>query len=122
MSLSLRIAVIDDDEEMRLALDDLLSSFSHLVRCYADGNVFLDALEEFQPDMIVTDYQMPGLTGLEIIKTLRATGVPTPAVLITAFASEPMRKAAIEAGCLALLKKPFEPSDLISLLDETIGK
>lgn len=122
LSLSLRIAVIDDDEEMRLALEDLLSSFSHVVRCFADGNAFLDGHEEFQPDMIVTDYHMPGLTGIETIKRLRAGGTLTPAILITAFANETARKASIDAGCLALLKKPFDPDELIDLIDKAVGR
>lgn len=118
----LRIAVIDDDEEMRLALDDLLSSFSHVVECYADGNSFLDGHQAFQPDLIVTDFHMPGMTGIETIRQLRASGTSTPAILITAFASETGRKASIEAGCLALLKKPFNPDELISLIETAAGR
>ncbi len=121
MSLSLRIAVIDDDDEIRLALDDLLSSFSHVVKCYADGSVFLENQGEFQPDMIVTDYHMPGITGIETIRRLRASGNSTPVILITAFANETARKEAIGVGCLALLKKPFDPNELIRLIEGAAG-
>ncbi|WP_150131205.1 response regulator [Sphingobium yanoikuyae] len=121
MSLSLRIAVIDDDEEMRFALEDLLSSYSHVVQCYDSGSSFLDGHKGFRPDMIVTDYHMPGLTGIETVKRLRATGASTPAVLISAFANDTLREAALEAGSLALLKKPFDPDELIRLIDEAAG-
>ncbi len=122
MSPPLRIAVIDDDEEMRLALDDLLSSFSHVVECYPDGNSFLDGHHAFLPDLIVTDFHMPGLTGIETIRRLRAGGTSTPAILITAFANETARKASVEAGCLALLKKPFNPDELISLIEKVANQ
>lgn len=122
MSPPIRIAVIDDDEEMRLALDDLLTSFSHEVKCYADGISFLDGHQDFRPDLIVTDYHMPGLTGIETIRRFRATEASTPAILITAFANEIARRAAVEVGCLALLKKPFDPDELISLIDKAVGR
>lgn len=118
MSPSLRVAVIDDDEEMRLALHDLLSSFAHVVKCYADGLSFLDGCREFRPDIIVTDYHMSGLTGIETIGRLRASGASTPAILITVFANETVRKASMEAGCLALLKKPLDPVELVGLIEK----
>jgi len=122
MSPTLRIAVIDDDEEMRLALGDLLSSFSHVVQCYADGHAFLDGWQTFQPDVIVTDYHMPGLTGIEIVRRLRTSGALKPTILITAFANETVRTASMEAGCVALLKKPFDPKDLLNLIDKAAAK
>lgn len=111
------IAIVDDDEEMRLSLNELCSSLSYPVRCYPDASACLAAVPDFTPDVIVTDFHMPGLSGFDLLRTLRATGSTTPVILITAFATDAVRRSASDAGFAAVLKKPFAVDELIALID-----
>ncbi|SDA35895.1 Response regulator receiver domain-containing protein [Sphingomonas sp. NFR15] len=115
----LRVAVIDDDEELRFALADLLTSLSHVVGCFADGPSYLEAHADFRPDVIISDFHMPGLTGIEMVRELRARGAETPAILITAYATEATRKASEDAGFLAMLKKPFDTDEFVRVIEAT---
>ena len=113
----LRVAVIDDDEELRLALADLLASLSHIVGCFPDGASYLEAHEDFGPDVIISDFHMPGLTGIDVVRELRVQGARTPAILITAYATEATRKAAMDAGFFAMLKKPFDTDEFVRVIE-----
>lgn len=122
MTRPLRVAVIDDDEELRLALEDLLASLSHVVGCFADGASYLKAHEDFGPDVIISDFHMPGMTGIEVVRELRSRGAGTPAILITAYATEATRRASVEAGFSAMLKKPFDTDEFVRVIEATTGR
>ncbi len=119
MTRPLRVAVIDDDEELRFALEDLLASLSHVVGCFANGPSYLDAHDDFGPDVIISDFHMPGMTGIEVMRELRSRGARTPAILITAYATEATRRASMEAGFSAMLKKPFDTEEFVRVIEAT---
>jgi FixJ family two-component response regulator len=70
---------------------------------------------------LITDVQMPGLSGVELQNLLLARARPMPIILVTAFPEERMRNRAIEAGALGFLSKPFESQMLIKLIDKAIA-
>ncbi|MGF7148916.1 FixJ family two-component response regulator [Sphingomonas zeicaulis] len=111
------IAIVDDDEALRLSLSDLFDSIAYPVRCFADVGDCLAAVGEFAPDVIVTDFHMPGLSGFDLLHRLRAAGCGTPVILITAFATDAVRRSAAHAGFAAVLKKPFGADELIAQVD-----
>ncbi len=72
-------------------------------------------------DVIVTDIWMPGMTGLEVLAELRRIGRTTPVVLVTAFISERMAAEAMELGVSAIVRKPFDVSDLRAAVNAAAG-
>jgi two-component system response regulator FixJ len=111
---SRRIHIIDDDEAVRDSLAILLEIQGFDVACYDAAERFLEAGGD--GGCIVTDAQMPGLTGVELIQALRARGDDRPIILITARSSAVMAQAALAAGATAVIEKPFSPDALVEEL------
>jgi FixJ family two-component response regulator len=110
------VAVIDDDEEMRLALESLFAYAGYVVEAYPSALAFLDDRPTVHRTAIVTDHQMPGMSGLELVRGLKALGCEAPVFVITAFTTEAIRSAADKLGVTALLEKPFQPGMLLDLV------
>lgn len=115
-----RILLAEDDFELRRMLSMLLSADGYEVVEVTDGQQLLDYLSqrraedsaEAEPDLIISDVCMPQVDGLEVLERLRNAQVPTPVVLMTAFANAAIFDQADELGAVTLLTKPFELDDL----------
>jgi CheY-like chemotaxis protein len=114
-----RILLAEDDPDMRRLLATSLRMAGHKVIEATDGIEVLDRMESAilhagadQFDVIVSDVNMPGLSGLDVLATLRSTHWMTPVVLITAFGDEETRTEARELGAAAVLDKPLDPEVL----------
>lgn len=113
------IVVAEDDPEMRTIVAECLRRDSHDVSELADGARLLVRIagqyRSREParriDLIVTDLRMPVVTGLAILRGLRAAHCTTPVILMTAFGDEQVRREAAELGA-ALLDKPFAMAEL----------
>jgi FixJ family two-component response regulator len=116
----LEIAVIDDDESFRMALVDSLSSLGYGADGYASAEAYTSTVAIVSCDCIVTDIHMPGMSGLELIKWLKARGSVVPVVLITAHTEENLEGRAASAGAAGLLRKPFEIVDLVECIERTL--
>jgi CheY-like chemotaxis protein len=111
-----RVLVAEDDADMRSLVATLLRTAGHEVVEAADG---LDVLEWLEPtlsadraapiDVVVSDVEMPGLSGLDVLAALRASNRSTPVVLITAYGNDDVRAEARELGAAAVLDKPLDP-------------
>jgi CheY-like chemotaxis protein len=110
------ILVVDDDRDIVDTLCDILELEGwHTLRAY-DGDEAVNVATSQTPDWILMDVRMPRLNGVQALRAIRKVRPATRAVLMTAFASPDMRGEAERAGAARLLKKPFEPSVLISML------
>ena len=118
MTTGREIAVIDDDDLFREALVESLCSYGFAASGYASARHFIDESDQERCNLIVTDVHMPGMSGLDLIRHLAASGWKTPAVLITARSEGGVEARAAAAGAVCVLTKPFEINDLI----ECIGK
>jgi CheY-like chemotaxis protein len=114
-----RVLVAEDDLDMRRLIATSLRMAGHKVVEASDGMDILDRLESTiwstRPDLfdvIVSDINMPGLSGLDMLAALRASHWMTPVVLITAYGREDTRAEALELGATAVLDKPFDPGQL----------
>ncbi|MDP3340209.1 response regulator transcription factor [Frigidibacter sp.] len=87
------IAIIDDDEGVRTSLSSLIRSLGYGVRCHASALLFLHDPSP-PPDLLITDVQMPGMTGDELQQVLLARGCPPPIIVMTAFPSDRIRAGA----------------------------
>lgn len=102
------IAIVDDDPAMGSALTRLLRSIGYTPLLFDSAEGLLDALDSIVPDCVVTDVQMPGLSGLDLLRKLKAQHPALPVILITAYPRDANREHALAAGAFAYLPKPFD--------------
>jgi FixJ family two-component response regulator len=114
------ISIVDDDESMRCAVKSLVTSLGFDVCTFSSAEEFLQSPRLNDTDCLITDLQMPGLSGIELQKSLLAQDRHIPIIFMTAFPEERMRTRAMDAGALGFLSKPFETQTLITLIDKAI--
>src|ERR1044071_10035378 len=109
-----RVLVADDTDSVRSLFQKLLSTDGHEVIVAADGAAALDAVQRYQPDVILLDVTMPVMDGLEVCRRLKADAATrlTPIVLITGQSDLSDRLKGIEAGADEFLSKPVHPHEL----------
>jgi FixJ family two-component response regulator len=112
------IVIVDDDESVRKALCRLLRSVGNNVQGFATAEEFLQGSLQPEPDCLVLDVHLPGLSGLELQERLNAGNRRIPVVFITAYEDEAACQLAMQQGAMAFLHKPFEERSLL----EAIGK
>ena len=115
----LHVLIADDDAELRALLRTALAADGHEITEAANGREALDALSPVlfaepmrQPDVIVTDVRMPGVSGLSLVAGLRGCGCTTPVIVMSAYDGERLHEDARRAGADIVFSKPFELDDL----------
>ncbi|MBW0446710.1 response regulator [bacterium M00.F.Ca.ET.228.01.1.1] len=106
------VSIVDDDESVRIATSSLVRSLGWGARLYASAEQFLASDEIHDVTCIISDVQMPGISGLQMYWRLLESGVRLPVVFISAFASDLVRRQALEAGALCVLSKPVDAVEL----------
>jgi CheY-like chemotaxis protein len=122
-----RVLLVEDDEDMRRLVAAVLRRDGYDVVQVDGGVAMLHSLESAiasdQPDhfdVIVSDIQMPDLTALEVLDTLRDREIPTPVVLMTAYGSDDARTDACALGAFALLDKPLKWDELRAAVRQAV--
>jgi two-component system response regulator FixJ len=115
------IHVVDDDEAMRHSLVALLEDAGHEARSYASAEDLL-ACGAPDPGCVVSDIRMPGMDGLTLLKKLRAERSELPLILITGHGDIPLAVAAMKAGAVDFLEKPFEAEALLSAIEASLRR
>lgn len=110
------VDILDDDAAFRESLAFLLAAHGFDVTTHADPEAFLQTVSDRVPECLVCDIRMPGMSGLEVIRSLRAQGLQTRVILITGHADAVLLDRAAEAGATLVLEKPFPPQQLIEAL------
>ncbi|HMS82275.1 MAG TPA: sigma-54 dependent transcriptional regulator [Nitrospira sp.] len=122
--MQIRVLVVDDDQDILSALQKRLTWMGHEVLTAEDGEQALKLAIEEQPDLMLLDIELPGLSGLDVLKRLaeRRSNVPplfTPeVVVITAFGTIDRAVEAIRLGACDFLAKPFEPDHLSAVIEK----
>jgi FixJ family two-component response regulator len=116
------ITVVDDDESVREALENLISSVGFEVKLFASAEDFLDSDMRLQTDCAVLDVRLPGITGLELQRRLAADGQSIPVIIITAQGDDKTRDEAVAGGAVAFLKKPFKEEVLLAALESALKR
>jgi FixJ family two-component response regulator len=111
------ISVIDDDASIVLAVVGLVRSLGYLASGHASAEAFLASGETLSARCVITDVQMPGMSGIALKQHLTAKDVTIPVIMITARTEETLLASARASGAFCLLSKPFEPDDLIQCLE-----
>jgi FixJ family two-component response regulator len=100
------IAVVDDDDSFARALGRLLRASGFEVQTYPSGEAFLASTALPPPDCLVLDIQLGGMSGLDLLRQLRDLGNPVPVIFVTAHDEAEVSNEAVQAGCVAYLRKP----------------
>ena len=112
-----RVSVIDDDESVRVASSSLLRSLGWEVSLYPSAESFLDADPLEGLACIITDLNMPGMSGLQLQQRLRELKAGVPIMFITAFASDAARRQALDGGAVCFLSKPVDGTAVADCLE-----
>ncbi len=107
------VAIVDDDELMRKALQGLLKSAGLLARAFPSAEEFLRSGQQHDAACLITDIRMPGMSGLELQAQLNADHCRIPTIFITAHGDAKMRMQAMRAGAVEFLAKPFDDEALL---------
>jgi FixJ family two-component response regulator len=107
------VAIVDDDDLMRTALQGLLKSAGLLAQSFASAEEFLRSGHQRDTACLITDIRMPGMSGLELQAHLNADHCRIPTIFITAHGDAKMRMQAMRAGAAEFLAKPFDDEALL---------
>jgi FixJ family two-component response regulator len=114
------VFVVDDDEEMRLALGNLFRSVGHEVRLFSSTMEFLQAVTSDAPGCLVLDVRLPGMSGLEFQAKLTQANAHIPIIFMTGHGDIPMSVRAMKAGAVDFLTKPFRDQDMLDAVAHAI--
>jgi two-component system response regulator QseB len=110
----MRILLVEDDELLGAGVRDALERSRYGVEWLADGRQALAALRAGAFDLVILDLGLPGMDGLEVLRSLRAGGGATPVLVLTARDTAPQRVAGLDAGADDYLVKPFDVDELLA--------
>ncbi len=116
-----KLLVIDDDLSLREMMELMLRGAGHQVTLAADGPSGLRAAAEQAFEVIISDIKMPGLSGLDVLKRLRASGQTAPLILVSAYATPDTAVEAMREGAYDFIPKPFKPNDLLTVVDAALA-
>jgi len=111
-ALQLRILVIDDEAALAMSCQRALSADGHDVQCFEDPQAGLQEALSGEFDIILLDLMMPGISGIDILKQMRAAGVASEVIIITGNASVESAVETMKLGARDYLSKPFTPAEL----------
>ena len=112
--MSIQIVVVEDEEKLARFIEMELGYEGYDVSVANDGLTGLTTIRDKNPDLIILDWMMPGMTGVEVCRRLRSTGVKTPVILLTAKDEVSDRVTGLDAGADDYLVKPFSIEELLA--------
>ena len=114
------ISIVDDDESVREAINALIRSLGYSAATFASAEEYLrsDCVEA--SSCLITDLQMPGMSGADLQDRLIADGRQLPVIMITAFAEQGIQARVMQAGAIGFLGKPFSEESLIRCLEKAL--
>jgi FixJ family two-component response regulator len=114
------VAIIDDDASVRATTDSLVRSLGYLVHTFESAEAFLQSSRVDDFACVITDVQMPGMSGVQLQDHLRAQNYRVPFVFFTAFPDEKTRAQALAAGAVCYLTKPFDGDSLVRSVQDAL--
>jgi FixJ family two-component response regulator len=116
------ISIIDDDKTVREGVRDLVDSLAYRTAAFATASEYLLSELMAETACLITDVQMPGMSGLDLQARLIADRYRAPIIFMSAFTDERVRARALAAGAVGFLNKPFEEKVLIECLDAALAR
>jgi FixJ family two-component response regulator len=116
------VAIVDDDESVQRALQDLIESDGLSALCFGSAEQFLDSEARNKAACLIADIRMPGLSGFELQAKLNAERCRIPVILITAHGDAEMRIHAMRQGAVEFLSKPFDDAVLLEIVHAALKR
>ena len=116
------VFIVDDDEDVRDGLKELVESVGLQARVYDSAGAFLNELDRDQGGCLILDVRMPGMSGLELQQRLNAQHSIIPVIMITGHGDVPMAVQAMKEGAREFLQKPFRDQDLLDCISKALER
>jgi FixJ family two-component response regulator len=114
------ISIVDDDDALRSALENLMRSAGLRAQGFSSAEAFLRSEQRHETGCLILDVRMPGMSGLELQRQMAVGNSHIPIIFITAYAADNRRNQALEAGAAAFLYKPFQEGELLNAIDAVL--
>ena len=111
------IWIADDDEAIRLVLEESLSSSGYKTKSFCSGEDLVKELEKHKPDLVITDIQMPGMLGYDLLKHINNNFDDLPVIVMTAFADMQAAVESFGGGAFEYLPKPFDLEEATNIIE-----
>jgi len=115
------VAILDDDGAVRASTANLMRSAGYETLAFASGEDLLASPRLKEAAIIITDLQMPDMTGLQVQNSLRSRGCQVPVIFITAYPDERARRQALNGGAVGFFSKPFDGSALLACVEQALN-
>jgi FixJ family two-component response regulator len=106
------VSIVEDDRFFRESMRMLMESLGHSVECFSSAADFLASPRLVETACLITDVQMPAMTGIELYRHLIETGRAIPTILVTAYPDDEARARALKEGVICYLRKPVDDEQL----------
>ena len=122
MAKQRKVAIVDDDPSILAGLQSLLDAHGFAATVFASAEAFVASYSaETDIDCLLLDLHLGGMSGIELRRHLKTSGSTIPVIFMTACDNDAMRKRALEAGCIAYLRKPFPSRLLFEAIEKAAG-
>ena len=115
-----KIWIADDDEAIRVVLEESLSSNGFNTTSFSSADELVKSLKDTQPDLIITDVQMPGMLGYDLLKHINNNYEDLPVIIMTAFADMQAAVESFGGGAFEYIPKPFDLEDAIKIIERAL--
>ena len=116
------VAIVDDDESVQCALQDLIESDGLSALCFSSAEQFLGSEARGKAACVIADIRMPGMSGLELQAKLKGERCRIPVIFITAHGDAGIRALAMREGAVELLSKPFDDAVLLGIVHAALDR
>ncbi len=115
----MKILIVDDSTVNNIMLENILSEYGYEAHSVIDSKNVLNTIHSYQPDVILLDIMMPGLSGFDILKQMKQKDISIPTIILSAYTSEDYAKQALELGAFEYFSKPFNQKKLIQTIENS---
>ena len=120
--MSENILIVDDELSNRRILEQVLTRAGYIVETADDGADALKKLDAFRPDLIVSDYMMPSLSGMDMLRELRKRDDDTPVIMVTAYGTVERAVEAMHEGAYDFITRPFKPEHILHVVRKALER
>lgn len=118
--MTAKILVVDDEEILRMLITDTLEFEGYTIEEAEDGQKGYDKIVSNAYDLIILDYMMPFMTGVEVLEKIQPLELHVPVIMLTAKAQQADRELANCRGANYFMPKPFSPAELVTLVNQIL--
>lgn len=113
-----KIIIVDDEEELRENLKDLLEFEGYRVHTFSSGEDALLQIPAIQPDLVLLDIQLPGIDGIEVLQRLKQNYPQWPVLIVSASSDRDVHERALRYGAQEVILKPYDPETILKTIEK----